>query len=238
MRSRRCRRPPRPRAQRRRRRRRSRRPRWRGSAVPRGRWRAARSRECSAASTRRRPGTPLRGCAPLELVEATELVVGRGDDQLAGHAARRSPRLSQYSYSSARASDAKPGLQRAGLVIDAGMDHPARVARLVRGDGALALDHGDPRAVVAPAQLACDGKADDAGADDDDVALAGGLGDWGRGHVRENHLCRYCGAVRFPARRRARAGVTIRRHGEIAEGWLYDLWLGERLLDELGAEPQ
>ena len=32
--------------------------------------------------------------------------------------------------------------------------------------------------------------------------------------------------------------VTLQRHGGIADGWLYDLWLGERILDELAAEPQ
>ena len=40
----------------------------------------------------------------------------------------------------------------------------------------LALEHRDPRAVVAPPELARDREPDDAGPDDDDVALAGRLG--------------------------------------------------------------
>lgn len=31
------------------------------------------------------------------------------------------------------------------------------------------------------------------------------------------------------------AGVTIERHGAVNDGWLYDLWLGEKLLEELAA---
>lgn len=32
--------------------------------------------------------------------------------------------------------------------------------------------------------------------------------------------------------------VTIERHGAVADGWLYDLWLGERLLEEIAAGAQ
>ena len=46
------------------------------------------------------------------------------------------------------------------------------MARLVGGDPALALEHGDPDAVVAQRQLARDREADDPRADDGDVAFA------------------------------------------------------------------
>jgi hypothetical protein len=45
------------------------------------------------------------------------------------------------------------------------------VARLVRADRRLGLEHSNPRALMAPGQLACDCKADDAGPNYDRVAF-------------------------------------------------------------------
>jgi len=50
------------------------------------------------------------------------------------------------------------------------------MARLVRSDSRLALEHDHPQAVVAQRELACNRQADDAGADDNDVAFARGIG--------------------------------------------------------------
>ena len=44
------------------------------------------------------------------------------------------------------------------------------------GDRRLALEYGDPEAVVAPGELARDREADDPGADDDEVRFAGRVG--------------------------------------------------------------
>jgi hypothetical protein len=50
------------------------------------------------------------------------------------------------------------------------------VTRLVRTDPGLAIEHADVETVVAQRQLPCRSEADDAGADDEDVALAWRLG--------------------------------------------------------------
>src|SRR5436853_607279 len=79
------------------------------------------------------------------------------------------------SSSAARALHAEAGLQRAGRVVDAGVDHAAVVAGLVEADVLLLLEHAH-RAVRAPdEQLARDGEAEDARADHRDVAVARGI---------------------------------------------------------------
>ena len=63
------------------------------------------------------------------------------------------------------AAAAQRGLQASRQVIDAGVDHPAVVAALVRGDPVFLLQHGHADAGEPDGQLACDRQADDAGAD-------------------------------------------------------------------------
>ena len=82
----------------------------------------------------RRPGAAparrWRDPAALELVEALELVLGGGDDQLAA-AGRRDPALVAVRVQLPRPGDAEARLQRAGLVVDAGVDDAAGVAGLM-----------------------------------------------------------------------------------------------------------
>ena len=61
---------------------------------------------------------PRSRAAALELVEARQLVLGGGDDQLAV-AARLDPALVAVGVELARALDAEPRLERAGRVVDA-----------------------------------------------------------------------------------------------------------------------
>ena len=126
----------------------------------------------SSAPRRRRPGTPLacprrssssRRPSSACRVATTSLPVRRAGD----------PALVAVLVELARPGDAEPRLERPGLVVDARVDDAARVAGLVGGDRRLALEHGDPEAVVAQGQLARDREADDPGADDDEVAFAG-----------------------------------------------------------------
>ena len=72
----------------------------------------------------------------------------------------------------ADALDAQLRLQRAGLVVDARMGHAGVRAGLVHADALLALEHDDSRVRVALLELTRRGQADDAGADDREVAVA------------------------------------------------------------------
>jgi hypothetical protein len=120
-------------------------------------------------------GHPVGGAAALELVEAGELLLVEGDDELAV-AAGGDPADVAVLVQPAGAVDAQAGLERAGLVVDARVDDAAVVARLVEADDVLALEHAEGAAGMAPEQLAGDGQADDARADDDEVASLGRRG--------------------------------------------------------------
>ena len=126
-------------------------------------------------------GDAVRVPAPLELVEARQLLGLGGDDHLAA-ALGADPALVAVVVELARALDAEPRLQRSRAVVDPGVDHAAGMAGLVGRDPLLALEHRDRCASgVAQRQLARGGEADDPGADDGDVALARRTGRRGLG---------------------------------------------------------
>ena len=112
--------------------------------------------------------------APLELVEAPDLALVDGDDQLAG-APVRYLALRAERIEGARALDAQPRLQGPRLVVDPGVDHPARAAGLVPTQPRLRLEDDDPRVGVPDDQLPGDGRPQDPPADDRQVALGWGL---------------------------------------------------------------
>ena len=70
----------------------------------------------------------------FELVERAELAVVEGDDELAAALVRRSPCCVAVGVEGVSALGAELGLQRPGLVVDAGVDDAGVVARLVGGD--------------------------------------------------------------------------------------------------------
>ena len=74
------------------------------------------------------------------------------------------------------AAHAELGLQRARRVVDPGVDDARVVAGLVGRRPRLLLEHADALGGAAAAQLAGDGEADDATADDGDVAARGSRG--------------------------------------------------------------
>ena len=126
-------------------------------------------------------GDPVRMPTALELVEPRQLVVARGDDDLAA-ALGRDAALVAVLVQQPRALDAQPRLERAGRVVDAGVDHAAVAPRLVHPDLAFLLENADAEPRAADQQLACHGQPDDPGTDDGEVALAGGIN--GRSHGR------------------------------------------------------
>ena len=102
-----------------------------------------------AASMPAQAGHAVGLAAALELVQAVQLGgVGR-DDHLAAALVRDAPLLAVLVHL-ARALDAQAGLERAGRVVDAGVDHAGVVAGLMRADLGLALEHAHRRARVAP----------------------------------------------------------------------------------------
>src|SRR3954453_13011918 len=72
----------------------------------------------------------VRVAASLELVEAGQLALVEGDDQLAA-ALRLDPARVAVLVERTRALHAQRGLQRTGRVVDARVDDAARMARLV-----------------------------------------------------------------------------------------------------------
>jgi hypothetical protein len=110
------------------------------------------------------------GAAALELVELRPLGLRHRDDQLAV-AARGQAALDAVVVELARALGAEPGLERAGRVVDAGVQDAGIVPGLVEALDGLALEHRDGAVGPARQQLARDREADDAGAHDHDVGF-------------------------------------------------------------------
>jgi hypothetical protein len=115
-------------------------------------------------------GDAVGGAAALELVELRPLGLRDRDDQLAV-AARGQAALDAVVVQLARALGAEAGLERAGRVVDAGVQDAGVVPGLVEALDGLALEHRDGAVGAACQQLARDREADDAGADHDDVGL-------------------------------------------------------------------
>ena len=141
-----------------------------------GEWSAAIPRACGSisrspsASTRRRPGTSFARPRRSSSSSRRQLRLVARDDQLAALLERDAVLLA-VGVQVARALHAQPRLERAGRVVDAGVDHAAVAAGLVLGDLALALEHHHARVRAAPQELARDGEPEDAAAHDGDVAV-------------------------------------------------------------------
>src|SRR5690349_3597051 len=116
----------------------------------------------------------VRPPAALELVEALDLRLGGGDDELARTTMGDLP-LGAEGVESARALHTQARLQRPRLVVDAGVDDAARMAGLVPPELWLRLEDDDPRLRVSRGQLSGDGRSQDPAADDRQVALRWGL---------------------------------------------------------------
>ena len=143
------------------------------SAARRSRWRAARARgsrrrRCAAGPERRWRGRGARARRARPSSERSSATIDLAA-ALVGDAV-----LVAEVVQPADALDAQPRLQRAGLVVDAGVGDAGVRAGLVHADAVLALEHDDPGVRVAALELARGRQADDAGADDREVAVAAG----------------------------------------------------------------
>ena len=106
--------------------------------------------------------------ASLELVEPRHLVGARGDDDLPAPLEADPVLLAEALEERAPAS-ARRRLEGAGFVVEARVDHAAVVARLVRGEGRLLLQHDERQPRAAGEQCQRRREADDASSDDDGV---------------------------------------------------------------------
>ncbi len=114
--------------------------------------------------------------APLDLGERRQLAVAEGDDELADAVDRDAVALAVRVHPRG-AVDAQLGLQRAGRVVDAGMDHAAVVTGLMRRGRGLALDDEHARSLPAARpreDLARHCEPDDARPNDDGVVAVAG----------------------------------------------------------------
>ena len=106
--------------------------------------------------------------AALELVQARELALVQRDDDLAA-ALDGDAALLAVGVQARGALDAQPRLQRARLVVDAGVDDAGVVAGLAGAHLVGGVDHGHAQPGAAREQLARAGQADDARPDDGEV---------------------------------------------------------------------
>ena len=148
--------------------RRSRRSRCWASAAPAMPAQCGSSSVISSARRRRRPGTALARPRRSSSSRRGELAVVQRDDDLPA-ALVGDPALVAVVVQARGALDAQPRLQRARLVVDAGVDDAGVVAGLAGAD-LVGARRPRPRAARAGAQqLARAGQADDARPDDGDV---------------------------------------------------------------------
>jgi hypothetical protein len=117
-------------------------------------------------------GHLVRPPPAVELLEGGQLALLGGDDHLSTPLGADPARLAVL-VKRARAFDAEPRLQGAGTVVDAGVDHAARVTGLMRADPRLALQHRDLRTGVTEGQLPRRGDPDDPRPDHEEIALRG-----------------------------------------------------------------
>ena len=113
--------------------------------------------------------------APLQLVEAFDFALVNRQHELARTLVGNLPLLA-VRVQRACALDAEPRLERAGLVVDAGVDDSARAAGLVVPDPLLGLQHAEARPRTPGQELPRHRHAEDAPPDDGQVAFAWGLG--------------------------------------------------------------
>ena len=114
------------------------------------------------------PADTVRSRAPFELRQARELALLGRDDQLAAALVREGA-LGDVPFECALSGRAQLRLQRAGRVVDARMNHPRVVARLMHRDLRLLLEQGQAQAGTSVQEPARSRESEDARAHHDDV---------------------------------------------------------------------
>ncbi len=105
-------------------------------------------------------------------LEGRQLFFVDGDDHLAANFVGDALLLAELDQGLATLA-AVDRLERAGLVVDARVNHARVAARLVCSEAGLFFEHDDFFTGIEPLKLITSGEADDAAADDCDVALGG-----------------------------------------------------------------
>ena len=131
--------------------------------------RAARARAAPRRPRRRTPCEAVGAAAPLQLVEARELVRGSSRRRPCRSGRRATPCSSQKRSRSARPRAQARALSEPGLVVEARVDDAAVAPRLMQRDLRLLLEDDDARPRSRLEEGEARGQADDAPADDDRV---------------------------------------------------------------------
>ncbi len=124
-------------------------------------------------------GEPIGLPALVDRLQAWQLGLIGGHDDLAAALPRDAVGVAELLHP-ARALHARARLERAGLVVDAGVDDAAVVPRLMGGEALFLLQHEQAKTRVGLAQGQRGGEADDAAAHDGEIGVLG--------HVRENTI--------------------------------------------------
>ena len=122
----------------------------------------------SSGPIRRRPGTPFAAATLLEVAQPRHLGLVGGDDHLAA-ALVADPMLVTEGVHPRHPVDAQLRLQRAGLVVDPGVDDARVRTCLVASDVGLALEHGDAELRAPPQEFGGGREAEDPAPDDGQV---------------------------------------------------------------------
>jgi hypothetical protein len=106
--------------------------------------------------------------ARFQFAEAGNFGVVGGNDDLPANFMGDSVFAAEIRHQ-ADSAHGKPGFQRAGLVVEAAVEHAAVVRALVASGSVFFFKDADRRARLAEQQLAGDGKAHDPAANDEMV---------------------------------------------------------------------
>src|SRR5581483_95628 len=124
-------------------------------------------------------GEPVGLPALVDRLQPRQLRLVGGHDHLAAALPRDAVGVAELLHL-ARALHARARLERAGLVVDAGVDDAAVVPGLVGRETLFLLQHEQAKARVGLAEGQSGGEADDAAAHDGEIGALG--------HVRENTI--------------------------------------------------
>ena len=114
----------------------------------------------------------IGAAALVDRLQARQLALVGGHDDLAAPFPADPVGVAEFLHEP-RALDAEAGLQRAGLVVDAGMDDAAVVARLVGGQTWFLVEDGDAGAGVGLREGQGGRQPDDTAPDERDIHRLG-----------------------------------------------------------------
>ncbi len=114
---------------------------------------------------------PVLGAALLQVLQPRDLGVVHRHDELAADIVWNGVFAAELRHLR-HAADGEPGLERAGLVIEATVQHAAVVRALVAAHACFFFEDSDARVRQPSRELDGGGHAHDAAADDEEVLLS------------------------------------------------------------------